>query len=109
MCDSDMAHIKAAQARAQRLEQRFLGGKHAGSRLRGAHMIQNVFLLVFGDRLLFIANSSPKSKVTVMTLLLQSSVIVTVVLGKVIYKEKHFLYKLLCASVIIGGIVIGTL
>ena len=67
------------------------------------------FLLVFGDRLLFIANSSPKSKVTVMTLLLQSSVIVTVILGKVIYKEKHFLYKLLCASVIIGGIVIGTL
>ena len=34
---------------AQRLEQRFLGGKHAGSRLRGAYMIPNVFLLVFGE------------------------------------------------------------
>ena len=67
------------------------------------------FLLVFGDRLLFMANSSPKSKVTVMTLLLQCSVIVTVILGKVIYKEKHFLYKLLCASIIIAGILIGTL
>ncbi len=67
------------------------------------------FLLVFGDRLLFMANSSPKSKVTVMTLLLQCSVIVTIVLGKVIYKEKHFLYKLLCASIIIAGILIGTL
>lgn len=67
------------------------------------------FLLVFGDRLLFIANSSPQSRVTVMTLLLQCSVVVTVILGKVIYKEKHFLYKLMCASIIIGGIVIGTL
>ena len=67
------------------------------------------FLLVFGDRLLFIANSSPKSKVTVMTLLLQCSVVITVILGKIIYKEKHFLYKLLCASIIIAGIVIGSL
>ena len=67
------------------------------------------FLLVFGDRLLFMANSSPKSKVTVMTLLLQSSVVVTVILGKIIYKEKHFLYKLLCAGIIIAGIVIGSI
>lgn len=67
------------------------------------------FLLVFGDRLLFIANSSPKSKVTVMTLLLQCSVIATIVLGKVIYKEKGFLYKILCACIIITGLVIGSI
>ncbi len=67
------------------------------------------FMLVFGDRLLFIANSSPKSKVTVMTLLLQCSVVVTIVLGKLIYKEKQFLYKLFCAGIIIAGIVIGSL
>ncbi|MBR5517839.1 MAG: EamA family transporter [Clostridia bacterium] len=67
------------------------------------------FLLVFGDRLLFIANSSPHSRITVITLLLQSSVVISIILGKVIYKEKHFLYKLLCASIIIAGIVIGSL
>ena len=44
-----------------------------------------------------------------MTLLLQCSVVITVILGKIIYKEKHFLYKLLCASIIIAGIVIGSL
>lgn len=67
------------------------------------------FLLVFGDRLLFMASASPNSKVTVMTLLLQCSVIVTIVLGKVIYKEKNFLYRLFCAAVVICGIVIGAL
>ena len=67
------------------------------------------FLLVFGDRFLFMANASPNSKVTVMTLLLQCSVVVAIVLGKVIYKEKNFLYRLFCATVVICGIVIGTL
>lgn len=65
------------------------------------------FLLVLGDRLLFEANGSSNSKVTVMTLLLQTSVVVTIVLGRIIYKEKNFIYKLLCAGVIISGIVIS--
>lgn len=67
------------------------------------------FMLAFGDRLLFIANASSKSKVTVMTLLLQCSVVVTIILGRVIYKEKQLLYKLFCAGIIIAGIVVGTL
>lgn len=65
------------------------------------------FLLVLGDRLLFEANGSSNSKVTVMTLLLQTSVVVTIVLGRIIYKEKNFIYKLFCAGVIISGIVIS--
>lgn len=65
-------------------------------------------LLVMGDRLLFIANSDPASKVTVMTLIKQCSVLVTVVSGRIIYKEKNIGYKLLCAVVILIGIFIAT-
>ena len=67
------------------------------------------FLLVLGDRLLFIANGAQNSKVTVMTLLLQVSVVVTIILGRVIYKEKNFLYKLFCAGIVISGIVIAAI
>ena len=67
------------------------------------------FSLVFGDKLLFIANSTPASKVTVMTLLKQSSAIVTIVLGKVLYHEKHIAKKLLCALIILAGIALAIL
>ena len=67
------------------------------------------FLFVVGDRCLFIANGYPNSKVTVMTLLLQVSIVVTIILGRVIYKEKNFIYKLLCAGIIISGIVISAI
>ena len=60
------------------------------------------FSLVLGDRLLFIANSDPASKVTIMTLLKQSSAILTIVLGKILYHEKHIAKKLLCAFIILG-------
>ena len=64
-------------------------------------------LLVAGDRLLFIANSDPASKVTVMTLIKQCSVLVTVISGKLIYKEKNIAYKLLCTAIILAGIFIA--
>ncbi len=67
------------------------------------------FSLVFGDRLLFLANADPESKVTIMTLLKQSSAIVTIVLGKLIYHEKNILRKLICAAVIILGIVLSVI
>ena len=66
-------------------------------------------LLVLGDKMLFIANSDPASKVTVMTLLKQCSVIVTVIAGRVIYKEKNTLYKLICAIIILSGIFIAVI
>ncbi|MBE6614477.1 MAG: hypothetical protein E7631_04140 [Ruminococcaceae bacterium] len=65
--------------------------------------------LVFGDRLLFTANADPDSKVTVMTLIKQCSVLVTIAAGKIIYKEKHILRKLLCAGIIITGILLAVL
>lgn len=67
------------------------------------------FSLILGDRLLFIANADPESQVTVMTLIKQSSAIVTVILGKLIYKEKNILRKLVCASVILSGIALAVI
>lgn len=65
------------------------------------------FSLILGDRLLFIANEDPASKVTIMTVIKQSSAVVTIILGKIVYNEKNIIKKLLCALIIIAGIVIS--
>ena len=64
-------------------------------------------LFVLADRALFVANSMEGSKITIMTLIKQSSVLVTILFGKFIFKEKHILYKLLCSLLIIVGIMIS--
>ena len=64
-------------------------------------------MLIVADKLLFIANADPNSKVTMMTLIKQSSVFVTIASGKLIYKEKHILYKSACALLIFVGIVLA--
>lgn len=64
-------------------------------------------MFVIGDKALFIANQSPDSRVTIMTLLKQVCCIVTILAGKFIFKEKNIGYKLFCAGVIIVGIVIS--
>ena len=61
-------------------------------------------LFVIADRALFIANSYPQSKVSIMTLLKQSCVFVNIILGKIVFKEKKITYKLICSFVIIAGI-----
>lgn len=66
-------------------------------------------LFIIADRALFIANEDPNSRIIVMTLIKQCSVIVSIILGKIIYKEKHILYRTLCAILIICGIVISAL
>lgn len=67
------------------------------------------FLFIVADRALFIANSYPESRITVMTLIKQSGCIVTILAGKFIFKEKNIGHKLICATVIIAGIIIGVL
>ncbi len=62
--------------------------------------------LVLGDKLLFEANANPQSEVTLMTLIKQSSVIVTVLTGRFVFKEKDLLFKLLCTAIVITGIMI---
>ncbi|MBR2408887.1 MAG: EamA family transporter [Lachnospiraceae bacterium] len=64
-------------------------------------------IFVIGDKALFLANQSPDSKVTIMTLLKQAGCIVTILAGKFIFKEKNIGYKLFCAGVIIAGIVLS--
>lgn len=66
-------------------------------------------MFVIGDRALFIANGYPESKLTIMTLIKQSSCFVTILLGKLVYKEKNIRKKALCAAVILTGILIALL
>jgi len=66
-------------------------------------------LFVIGDRALFLANGMEGSRVTVMTLLKQIGCVVTIIGGRLVFKEKNIGYKLLCAGVVIAGIVIAVL
>lgn len=66
-------------------------------------------LFVIADKALFIANAYPDSRVTVMTVLKQAGCIVTILAGKYIFKEKNTNHKLVCAVIIIIGIVVCAL
>lgn len=66
-------------------------------------------LFVIADRALFLANEMPESKITIMTLIKQSGCLVTILAGKFIYKEKNIRHKLICAMVIVTGIVVAVL
>ena len=66
-------------------------------------------MFVIADRALFVANGMEQSQVTVMTLLKQAGCIVTILAGKFVFKEKRVGYKLVCAAVIIFGIVMGVM
>ena len=66
-------------------------------------------MLVIGDKALFVANNNPECTVTLMTLIKQSSCIVVILGGKFIFKEKRIFYKLICAGIIISGIVVAVL
>ncbi len=66
-------------------------------------------LFVAADKALFIANGDPSSRVTVMTLIKQTGTIVTILAGKFVFKEKNVGYRLLCAAVILTGIIIGVI
>lgn len=64
-------------------------------------------LFVIADRALFIANGMPGSRITVMTLLKQAGCVVTILAGRYLFKEKNTGHKMVCAAVIIAGIVIA--
>lgn len=66
-------------------------------------------LFVVADRCLFVANGYAGSRVTVMTLLKQVCVIVTIVGGKLIFKEKNTLHRFVCAAIVIAGIMMSVL
>ena len=64
-------------------------------------------LFVIADRARFIANGMPGSRITVMTLLKQAGCVVTILAGRYLFKEKETTHKMICALIIIMGIVIG--
>ena len=66
-------------------------------------------LYMLADKAMFIANSSEHSTVGALTVLQQVSVVVTILLGKFLYKEKNIVYKLICAALIITGIIISVI
>lgn len=66
-------------------------------------------LIVIADRALFVANGMEGSRVTVMTLLKQAGCVVTILAGRFLFHEKNTGHKLVCAAVIIAGIVIGVM
>lgn len=63
--------------------------------------------LIIGDRLLFEANANPNSEVTLMTVIKQCSVLITVLTGWLVFKEKHIIYKLICTGIVLCGIFIA--
>lgn len=66
-------------------------------------------LIVIADRALFVANGMEGSKVTVMTLLKQAGCVVTILAGRILFREKNTGHKLVCAAIIVAGIVIGVM
>ena len=66
-------------------------------------------MFVIADRALFMANAMEESQITVMTLLKQAGVIITILGGKFVFKEKHIGYRLVCACIMIVGIVLGVM
>lgn len=66
-------------------------------------------MFTIADRALFIANGMPDSRVTIMTLVKQSGCVVTILAGKFVFKEKNIGYKLLCAVIVVAGIVIAVM
>lgn len=82
---------------------------HIGSILKNYWIWILSILIVVADRALFLANGIEGSKVTVMTLLKQSGCVVTILAGRFLFREKNTGHKLVCAAIIILGIVIGVI
>lgn len=66
-------------------------------------------LFVAADRALFIANGMADSRVTIMTLIKQSGTLITILGGRLVFRETDTGYKLFCAAIICAGIVIAVL
>lgn len=64
-------------------------------------------LIVIADRALFLANGMEGSRITVMTLLKQAGCVVTILAGRFLFREKDTGHKLVCAGIMIVGIVMG--
>ena len=66
-------------------------------------------LLVIGDRALFVANADPASRVGIISLIKQSSVMASILAGKLLFRETRILPRVLCALLILAGIAVSLL
>lgn len=82
---------------------------HMGSVVRNQWIWILSILFVIADRALFAANGMAESRITVMTLIKQSGCIVTILAGRFLFHEKNTGHKLVCAAIIIVGIVLGVM
>lgn len=82
---------------------------HIGSVVKNYWIWILSILFVIADRALFVANGMADSRITVMTLIKQSGCIVTILAGRFLFHEKNTGHKLVCAVIIIAGIVLGVL
>lgn len=82
---------------------------HMGSVVRNQWIWILSILFVIADRALFAANGMAESRITVMTLIKQSGCIVTILAGRFLFHEKNIGHKLVCAAIIIVGIVLGVM
>lgn len=87
----------------------FTKAKLSVSTLKNKWIWAMALLFVTADKALFIAHSYPSSKLTLMTLIMQSGVLVTIIGGKFVFKEEGIIYKLFCAAIVVLGIVIGVM
>lgn len=73
------------------------------------HVWLIAILFIIADRCLFIANGIADSSVTVMTLIKQICVLVTIIGGRLVFKEKDIWYRIFCAMVVVAGIALSVL
>lgn len=66
-------------------------------------------IFIIGDRALFVANKSGESTIVAMTLIKQSSVLISVLGGRVVFKEKNITARLLCAALVCAGVVVAVM
>ncbi len=72
-----------------------------------SYSVINLGIITFiADYIHFVAASHQNSSVVVMTLTRHSSLIITVFLGSLIYKEKNLLLKFIAVLIIIAGLVL---
>lgn len=63
-------------------------------------------IIALGDRFLFMANADSNSKASIIKLINQLSTIEIIILGKILFKEKNIIKKLLCSLLIIVGVAV---
>ena len=75
-----------------------------GRAVKNVPLIAMSVIFVLADKALFVANADPNSRLTVMTLIKQSSCLITILGGKLFFGEKNVLYRMFCACIVIAGI-----